>query len=152
MGGRSQLEKETLYRSYAVRDLGAGRWNAGGRAGSISYAVLRFICYEKAWNSRAARAATSRSCRRLAALGLVQRLSGGITITKKGVALVEETLMRPVLHDGMATMIRKLQQSKRLDDKTMSLAAGLLYLAVSGKIDILGEGLFWALKEKDRVG
>jgi hypothetical protein len=150
MGGRSQLEKEMLGISYVVRDLGEGRWNARGRAGSISYAALRLRCYEKAPASGAARAATSRSARRLAALGLVQRHRGGITITKKGEALVEERLMRPVLHDGLASTIRKVQQSKQIDDETMHFAAAFLLLASrSDKLQIsqiFAENLFSALK------
>jgi hypothetical protein len=146
MGGRSQLEKEMLGISYVVRDR-EGPWNAGGRAGSISYAVLRSSFYKKDPGGDAARAATSRTARRLAALGLVQRHREGITITKKGEALVKERLLRPVLHDGLAATIRKVQQSKRLDDETMTLALRSLFWAVrSGEARILGEELFWAVK------
>ena len=148
MGGRSQLEKEMLGISYISRDIGEGSWNAGGCAGSISYAVLRLRCYEKAPNGGAARAATSRSARRLAALGLVRRHRSGITITKKGETLVEEELMRPVLHAGLAATIRKVQQSKRVDDETLRWAAAYFLIVRSGGPQILAENLFRALKDK----
>ena len=60
--------------------------------------------------------------------------------------MVKERLMRPVLNDGLGTTIRKVQQSKRLDDETTYLAALALLYAISSKADILGESLFRALK------